>query len=424
MTENAEDIEWFVGFDWASETHVACLLDRNGRVLGERKVAHAGEELGEFCDWLLAKTGAPPARVGVAIETPHGPIVEMLLERGFAVFAINPKQLDRFRDRFTVAGAKDDSRDAHVLGDSLRTDRRAFRLLTVDDPTIIELREWSRIADDLTQERTRLANRIRQQLWRYYPQMLQLADDPTAENFLALWECAQTPAQAAGIDEARIAQVLKAHRVRRVGAAETLRILRQKPLHVAAGATEAAVAHIKVAAERARLINRQLKEANQKLEALCARLEQPKTGEGESESGQTSEQRDVAILRSLPGVGRTGLATLLVEASEPLRRRDYQVLRVLSGVAPVTRRSGKTRIVTRRMACNERLREAVYHWARVAMQIDPESKKRYAALRQRGKTHGRALRTLGDRWLATACAMLKSQTLFDPNHKSETAVPA
>ena len=61
-----------------------------------------------------------------------------------AVFAINPKQLDRFRDRFTVAGAKDDRRDAHVLGDSLRTDRRAFRLLAVDDPTIIELREWSR----------------------------------------------------------------------------------------------------------------------------------------------------------------------------------------------------------------------------------------------------------------------------------------
>ena len=52
----------------------------------------------------------------MAIETPHGPVVEMLLERGFAVFAINPKQIDRFRDRFTIAGAKDDSRDARVLG--------------------------------------------------------------------------------------------------------------------------------------------------------------------------------------------------------------------------------------------------------------------------------------------------------------------
>jgi transposase len=296
--------------------------------------------------------------------------------------------------------------------------------LTVDDPTIIELREWSRIVEDLTQERTRLANRIRQQLWRYYPQMLELADDLTAENFLALWECAPTPAKAGEIDEAAVAKVLKAHRVRRIGAAEALRQLRRRPLQVAPGATEAAVAHIKVAAERARLINRQLKDAHQRLDALCARLEQPKSGESESEPEQQSEQRDVTILRSVPGVGRTVLATLLVEGPEPLRRRDYQVLRVLSGIAPVTRRSGKTCWVTRRLACNERLREAVYHWARVAMQVDPESKKRYAALRKRGKSHGRALRTLADRLLAMACAMLKSQTLFDPNHKTPRAAPA
>jgi transposase len=417
-----EEIEWFVGFDWASEAHVVCLLDRNGRTIAERKVAHGGAELAEFCDWLLAKTGAPPSRIGVAIETPRGPIVEMLLERGFAVFAINPKQLDRFRDRFTVAGAKDDRRDAHVLGDSLRTDRRAFRRLAVDDPTVIELREWSRIADELTQERTRLANRIGQQLWRYYPQMLQVADDLTAENFLALWEFAPTPAKAAEIDEASLAKVLKAHRVRRIGAAEALRLLRRKPLQVAAGATEAAVAHIKVAIERARLVNRQLEEADQKLETLCARLEQPGSSEEASEPGQHSEQRDVTILRSLPGVGRTNLATRLVEATEPLRRRDYQALRVLSGGAPVTRRSGKARLVTRRMACNERLREAVYHWARVAMQIDEACKSRYAALRKRGHSHGRALRTIGDRLLAMACAMLKSQTPFDPDRK--TAKPA
>jgi hypothetical protein len=93
----------------------------------------------------------------------------------------------------------------------------------------------------------------------------------------------------------------------RIGPAEALRILRQRPLQVAAGATEAAVAHIKLAAERARLVNRQLKDAHQKLEALCARLEPPAAGERESEPGQQSEQRDVTILRSLPGVGRTGL---------------------------------------------------------------------------------------------------------------------
>jgi transposase len=415
-----EDIEWFVGFDWASENHVVCLLDRNGGAIGERQVAHGGAALAELCDWLIAKSGAPQARIGVAIETPHGPIVETLLERGFAVFAINPKQLDRFRDRFTVAGAKDDSRDAHVLGDSLRTDRRAFRPLAVDDPMIVALREWSRIADELTQERNRLANRVREQLWRYYPQMLQLSDDLAADWFLALWECAPTPARAAKVREASLARILKAHRVRRFDAAEALCILRQKPLQVASGASEAAMAHIKVVAERARLVNRQLKDAHRKLDALCAQLEQPQ----ETEAGQRPEQRDVAILRSLPGVGRINLATLLVEAPEPLRRRDYQALRTLSGVAPVTRRSGKARLILRRMACNRRLREAVYHWARVAMQIDPASKARYAALRRRGHSHGRALRTLGDRLLGVACAMLKSQTLFDPNHKAQATAAA
>jgi len=294
----SEDVDWFVGFDWASRTHVVCLLDRNGRAIGERQAAHGGADLAELCDWVVAKSAAPPARIGVAIETPHGPIVEMLLERGFLVFAVNPKRLDRFRDRFTVAGAKDDRRDAHVLADSLRTDRRAFRPLAVDDPVVIELREWSRIADELSQERNRLGNRIRQQLWRYYPQMLQLGDDLTAENFLALWECAPTPAKAAKVDEAGLARVLKAHRIRRFEAAEALRVLRQKPLQAAAGASEAAVAHIRIVAERARLINRQLKEAHRQLDALCARLEQPKESRQEGEAGQRSERRDVAILRS------------------------------------------------------------------------------------------------------------------------------
>ena len=97
----------------------------------------------------------------------QGPVVEALLERGFCVYGINPKQLDRFRDRFTVAGAKDDRRDAHVLADSLRTDRHAFRRLSNDEPVIVQLREWSRMADELQQERARLASRMREQLWRY-----------------------------------------------------------------------------------------------------------------------------------------------------------------------------------------------------------------------------------------------------------------
>ena len=124
-----DEIGWLVGVDWASESHQVCLLDASGQSVAERSVRHGGAGLTEVCDWLAAKTGASPASIAVAIEVPHGPVVEALLERGFQVYAFNPKQLDRFRDRFSLAGAKDDRRDALVLADTLRTDRQALRRL-------------------------------------------------------------------------------------------------------------------------------------------------------------------------------------------------------------------------------------------------------------------------------------------------------
>jgi hypothetical protein len=306
---------WFVGIDWASETHQVCLVDAGGKIVGERGFPHGGAGLAEMCIWLLVTTRAEPTVIAVAIEVPHGPIVETLLERGFLVYAINPTQLDRFRDRFTVAGANDDRRDAHVLGDSLRTDRHCFRHLTAEDAVIVELREWSRMAVDLQQEHNRLANRVREQLWRYYPQALKISDDLGADWFLELWAAVPTPAKAARVRESSIDRVLKTHRIRRIAAAEAAQILRQQPLIVAAGTVEAASAHIRAVAARLKLVNRQVKQAHRCLDALCGKLA---AGEEKTASGQEPEQRDVTILRSLPGVGRIVLATLLAEAGEPV----------------------------------------------------------------------------------------------------------
>jgi transposase len=416
-----DEIRFFVGVDWGSQQHRVCLLDGGGQVLAERDIPHEGAALAEVCDWLLAQTGARPGEIGVAIETPRGPVVEMFLERGFSVYSINPKQLDRFRDRFTVAGAKDDSRDAHVLGDALRTDRQALRRLSLQDPVLIELREWSRMLDDLQQERNRLTNRVRDQLWRYYPQAIELGeDDLGADWFLDVWERVPTPAKASRVSEGTIGRILKAHRIRRVDAAEALRILRQTPLWVAPGTAEAACAHIRTVAARLRLINQQIRDAHHQLDELCARLAAP----AEGTSGQVCEQRDVVILRSLPGIGRINLATLLAEGWDLLQRRDYHALRILSGTAPVTRRSGKKRIVVRRYACNKRLQNAVYHWSRVAMQHDPHCRRRYAEMRSRGHNHARALRGLADRLLFVLCRMLERQTPFDPAYKDAQAAAA
>ena len=127
-------------------------------------------------------------------------------------------------------------------------------------------------------------------------------------------------------------------------------------------------------------------------------------------------QRDVEILSSIPSVGRIVLATLLAEASDILLLRDYNALRAFCGAAPVTKRSGKLYLVVRRRAVNYWLQQAIYHWARTAVQHDPVSKAKYTALRTRGHRHARALRSVADRLLKVACVMLKNQQLFDHNY--------
>jgi transposase len=405
----SDQTQWYAAVDWASASHHVFLADGDGRRIGERAFEHSGEGLAGMATWLMAASGAVEAgQIHVAIEVPHGPVVETLLERGFKMHALNPKQMDRFRDRFSLAGAKDDSRDAEVMASALRTDAHCFRPLAVADPVVVELREWSRIAENLGGERNRLANRLRDQLWRYYPAMLELEADLGSEWLLELWELVPTPDKAARVRERTIAQLLKRNRIRRFDAAHVLGVLRQPPIKVAAGTAEAASAHIVLLIASIRLVNRQLKQAHHQLDALTARLIPTE----EAEPGQ-QKQHDVEILASLPGVGRIVLATLLAEGSDALQRRDYAALRSLAGVAPVTKRSGKSCIVIRRQAYQHRLANAVYHWARVAMQRDPTSRAKYAALRSRGHSHGRALRSVADRLLNVACAMLRSGTPFD-----------
>jgi transposase len=350
--------QWFVGIDWGSQQHQVCVLDRDRRLVGARAVDHDGASLAQLAAWLWTSSAGQPQRVSVAIEVPRGTIVEGLVERGFHVFAINPKQLDRFRDRHSVAGAKDDRRDAFVLADSVRTDQPSFRRLQLDAPHLILLRELSRVEETLLEEFRRSANRLREQLHRFYPQMLQLcaaADEPWLWDLLHL---APTPAHAMLLSEEQVQRVLKAHRIRRIKASAVLACLQAPALPVAPGTPEAAQAHCGFLLPCLRVLAEQLQACSQQVSTLL-RTMADEPGEGGSPS-------DVAIVQSLPGVGRKITAWLFAEAAQPLAERDYQVLRTHSGVAPVTKQSGKRRQVVMRHGCNLRLRHALYHLARVA----------------------------------------------------------
>ncbi len=157
----AEEFDLF-GIDWASESHEVCVLDRERRVVDRKTIEHSGAGMTQLCDLLLRLSNHKPSRVAVAIETPRGAVVETLVERQFKVFAINPKQMDRFRDRHTGAGAKDDRKDAFVLADSLRTDLHLFHPFQLDEAQVIRIRELSRTEEDVVQEQTRAGNQLRE----------------------------------------------------------------------------------------------------------------------------------------------------------------------------------------------------------------------------------------------------------------------
>ena len=404
-----EQYDWWVGIDWATQAHQVWVLDGKGRQVAERSVKHAGSAIGDFGDWLVQVTGGQPARVGVAIEIPRGAVVETLVERGFHVYALNPKQLDRFRDRYTVAGAKDDRRDAFVLAASLRTDPGAFRRVRLDEPLIIELREYSRMDEDLRDELARLANRRREQLPRVFPQLLELVPAADEPWLWALLEAVPIPRGAARVRRPQIDKVLRAHRIRRIDAAQVQAALARPPLPVAPGTVEAASAHVALLVPRLRLGHEQRQRCGRQIEALLARL-----GQTGTPAGPSGPPRDVRIVRSVIGVGRRVSATLFAEAAPLLGARDYPALRAHAGIAPVTRQRGTRTPVVMRYACNGRLREAVYHWARVSVQHDARSTGLSADARRRGHTHGRALRGVADRLLRMLVAMLKSHTVYDP----------
>lgn len=397
----------FVGIDWGSENHQVCVLDSARNVILERSFPHSGDGLHALVEAIL--DDAEPSDVCVAIEVSRGPIVETLLERGLAVHHLNPKQLDRFRDRYTVAGAKDDRRDAFVLADSLRTDPTAFRPAALSDPSRILLRELSRMHEELTQERVRLGNRLGDQLRRFFPQILALDSVHDTPWLWALLDEAPSPEAANKISLAKIATILRKHHIRRLQPADIRKTLRQRAIIVAEGVVAASSMHVASIIARLRLVREQLSTCGRRIKAL---LDELRT------ANKKTEHRDVAILLSLPGVGPIVGATMLTEAEQPLASRDYDTLRALSGVAPVTRasgkKSGKNATVLMRRACNARLRNAVHYWILTAIGIDPHIKARYVAQRARGHSHGRSVRSVADRMLSILMTMLRNGTVYEP----------
>jgi len=277
------------------------------------------------------------------------------------------------------------------------------------------MRELVRMHEDLGQEVVALGNRLREQLHRFYPQVLELGSVYHESWLWELLALSSNPEQARYLSTATICALLKRHRIRRVDAHEVIETIRSAPLQVAPGVVAAGEQHIMRLLPRLRLAYTLRRQCEKDIETLLDKLGEPVV----DDKGNV-EHSDATILRSMPGVGTIVGSTILAEASQLLGERDLTSLRAQSGTAPVTRQSGKSKLVSMRRARNPRLQQAMYHWSRTNVQHDSRSKEQYARLRAAGHRHGRALRGVCDRLLDVLIAMLRNRELYDPRRRLGT----
>jgi len=122
----------FIGDDWAEDHHDVELVDEGGRRLARARLPEGLEGLSRLHaliaehlpeEWADLPAEEAARRVVIGIETDRGPWVRALIAAGYVVFAINPMQVARYRERHSTSGAKSDAGDAHVLAEIVRLDR-------------------------------------------------------------------------------------------------------------------------------------------------------------------------------------------------------------------------------------------------------------------------------------------------------------
>jgi transposase len=154
--------------------------------------------------------------VAAGIETDRGLWVTALRAAGYAVYAVNPRQVARYRERRGTSGAKSDKAGAHAMTDMVRTDARQLRPVAGDSAGAQAIKVAARAHQTLIWERTRQVQRLRHQLREYFPAALEAFEDLDAPDALDLLARAPDPARTAGLTRAQVAAALKRARRRDV----------------------------------------------------------------------------------------------------------------------------------------------------------------------------------------------------------------
>jgi transposase len=389
----------FVGDDWAEDHHDVELMDSTGRRLGKARLPEGVAGISRLHTMIGAHLGedAEAAEVAVGIETDRGPWVAALTSSGYTVYAVNPLQAARYRERLSVSGAKSDAADAHMLADMVRTDSHQLRPVAGDSPDAEALKVVARSHKSLIWDRTRHTQRLRHALREYFPAALEAFDDLDASDTLELLAKAADPASAAKLTLNQIRAALKHARRRDIDAKATRiqAVLRAEQLGRANVITTAYAATTRSAVAVLATLNEQIKSLQNQVEASFGK------------------HPDVEIILSQPGMGQALGARVLAEFGDaPQRYANAKARKNYAATSPITRASGKKKVVFTRFVHNDRLIDALMSQAFSALQASPGARAYYDKQRDRGMDHNPALRQLANRLVGILHGCLKTRTTY------------
>jgi transposase len=388
----------YVGIDWAEAHHDACVMDEAGTVLAKGQVPEGVEGLARLHE-MVAAHAEEPEEVIVGIETDRGLLVGALVASGYRVYAINPMAASRYRDRHQVSGAKSDPGDAKVLADLVRTDRHNHREVAGDTELAEAIKILARAHQRMVWARGRQTNQLRSTLREFYPAALDVFDDLSSADALAVLGIAPTPALGRQLSRSKINKALERGGRRRNLDRRTTEIfegLRTPQLEAPQLVAEAFGSAV---ASTVAIIS--------SMNTEIARLQ-------DELAGRFDSHPDAEILTSLPGLGRVLGARVLAEfGDDPTRYADARARRSYAGMAPITKASGTRRVVLARVARNKRLADGMYLWAFCSLTASPGARAFYDRQRTAGKTHHQALRALANRWAGILHGCLSHRSVYD-----------
>jgi transposase len=320
--------QYYLGVDWADEFHQVWVSDPDGKKVIEKKVVENVEGLAEFGRWLDERR-AQQIELWASIEKPHGRIVDFLLDHGVVVYPVNPKALDRARDRFRMSQSKSDGFDAYVLAQFLRTDHGHLRALKPNSDPAQELKLLTRDQQRLVRQKTRLLNQLTTTLKEYYPQPLEVFSDLESNIALDFLKQYPTPHDLSKLTRRQWNRFAKReHHLGEERCKELWEKLNQPQLEVPEHVVRAKARLLEVVVVQLKTLRDAVESYNERVRSFFACMPAAE------------------LVKALPGA-KTGtiVATLWAELGDAKDRwESFRHLQAEAGVVPVTKASGKSRV--------------------------------------------------------------------------------